>query len=80
MDENANDISKDLTVDGTTELMKQYGKYLEDNPGITINGKMLKDYGVGIARAGRYGGNVMGGIGFGTGVYSDITQEQLERL
>ncbi|MCG2112322.1 LXG domain-containing protein [Staphylococcus epidermidis] len=75
MDENANDISKDLTVDGTTELMKQYGKYLEDNPGITINGKMLKDYGVGIARAGRYGGNVMGGIGFGTGVYSDITQD-----
>ncbi|MCG2389709.1 LXG domain-containing protein [Staphylococcus epidermidis] len=75
MDENANDISKDLTVDGTTELMKQYGKYLEDNPGITINGKMLKDYGVGIARAGRYGGNVMGGIGFGTGFYSDITQD-----
>ena len=75
MDENTNDISKDLTVDGTTELMKQYGKYLEDNPGITINGKMLKDYGVGIARAGRYGGNVMGGIGFGTGVYSDITQD-----
>ena len=74
MDENANDISKDLTVDGTTELMKQYGKYLEDNPGITINGKMLKDYGVGIARAGRYGGNVMGGIGFGAGTITDITQ------
>ena len=74
MDENANDISKDLTVDGTTELMKQYGKYLEDNPGITINEKMLKDYGVGIARAGRYGGNVMGGIGFGAGTITDITQ------
>ncbi|MCG1681733.1 T7SS effector LXG polymorphic toxin [Staphylococcus epidermidis] len=75
MDENANDISKDLTVDGTTTLLEEYGKYLENNPGLTINGKMLKDYGVGIARAGKYGSNVMGGIGFGTGVYSDITQD-----
>ncbi|MDS3947836.1 T7SS effector LXG polymorphic toxin [Staphylococcus epidermidis] len=75
MDENANDISKDLTVDGTTTLLEEYGKYLENNPGLTINGKMLKDYGVGIARAGKYGGNVMGVIGFGTGVYSDITQD-----
>lgn len=75
MDENANDISKDLTVDGTTTLLEEYGKYLENNPGLTINGKTLKDYGVGIARAGKYGGNVMGGIGFGIGVYSDITQD-----
>ena len=75
MDENANDISKDLTVDGTTTFLEEYGKYLENDPGLTINGKMLKDYGVGIAKAGKYGGNVMGGIGFGTGVYSDITQD-----
>lgn len=74
MDENANDISKDLTVDGTTTLLEEYGKYLENNPELTINGKMLKDYGVGIARTGKYGSNVMGGIGFGTGVNSYITQ------
>ncbi|EHM71130.1 MULTISPECIES: hypothetical protein [Staphylococcus] len=43
MDENTNDISKDLTVDGTTTLLEEYGKYLENNPGLTINGKMLKD-------------------------------------
>ena len=70
MDENTNDISKDLTVDGTTTLLEEYGKYLENNPGLTINGKMLKDYGVGIARAGKYGSNVMGGIGFGTGGFT----------
>lgn len=75
MDENANDISKDLTVDGTTTLLEEYGKYLENNPGLTINGKMLKDYGVGIAKASKFGGNVMGGIGFTTGTLTDIKQD-----
>ncbi|MGX0195843.1 T7SS effector LXG polymorphic toxin [Staphylococcus haemolyticus] len=75
MDENANDISKDLTVDGTTTFLEEYGKYLENDPGLTINGKMLKDYGVGIAKAGKYGGNVMGGIGFTTGTLTDIKQD-----
>ena len=30
---------------------------------------------MGITRAVKYGSNVMGDIGFGTGVYSDITQD-----
>ncbi|WP_232806117.1 hypothetical protein [Staphylococcus caledonicus] len=42
--------------------MEKYGKYLENNPGLTINGKTLKDCGVGIAKASKCGG-----------VYSDIT-------
>ncbi|WP_454304109.1 T7SS effector LXG polymorphic toxin [Staphylococcus epidermidis] len=75
MDENASDISKDLTIDGTTKVMEEYGKYLENNPGLALNGKMLKDYGIGIARAGKYGGNIMGAIDFTTGTLTDITQD-----
>ena len=36
--------------------MEQYGNFLKDNPGLTLNGKNLKDYGVGIAKVGKYGG------------------------
>ena len=75
MDENANDISKDLTVDGTTTLLEEYGKYLENNPGLTINGKTLKDYGVGIAKVGKYGGKGITAVGFASGMYTDISED-----
>ncbi|MBI5972868.1 hypothetical protein [Staphylococcus caledonicus] len=75
MEDNENDISSDLTVDSSTTLLEEYGKYLSKNPNLTINGRMFKDYGVGIAKVGKYGGHVMGSLGFGFGLYTDIKED-----
>ncbi len=75
IDEHASDISNDLTASGSTQLMEQYGNFLKDNPGLTLNGKNLKDYGVGIAKVGKYGGKGITAVGFASGMYTDISED-----
>ncbi|MDV8169491.1 LXG domain-containing protein, partial [Streptococcus pneumoniae] len=75
IDEHASDISNDLTASGSTQLMEQYGNFLKDNPGLTLNGKNFKDYGVGIAKVGKYGGKGITAVGFASGMYTDISED-----
>lgn len=68
IDEDINIMANVLSVNGSSELMKDFGNILSKSNGITVDGKSEKDIGKGMQSAGK----IIPIIGFGLGMYTDL--------
>ncbi|MCI2792079.1 MULTISPECIES: hypothetical protein [Staphylococcus] len=68
IDEDINIMANVLSVNGSSELMKDFGNILSKSNGITVDGKSYNNIGKGMISVGK----IIPILGFGIGMYTDL--------